>query len=104
MSAAEASDGATGEGGALSGAVDLGGIEGEAGQGEPGERDGGIATPALALEIPAFLELTELVVLDVPARTVGLVGGEAGGPGAGTDQRERWLRVRRGGGWRISRW
>ena len=91
MGASEASDGAAGEGGPMAGAVELGGIEGKAGQSEPRQGDGGIPAPALAFEIPAFFELTELVVLDVPARTVGLVGGEARRPGTGTDQRERRL-------------
>ena len=104
MSPAEASDGAVGEGGAGTGTVDLGGIEGEAGEGEPSQGDGGVAAPALPLEIPAFLELAELVVLDVPAGSVGLVGSEAGRPGAGADQGERWLRCRRVGRWRVGGW
>lgn len=95
--ASEATDSATGAGGALSGAAELGGIEGEARQGEPSEGDGGIAALALALEIPALLEFAVLVVLDVPVGTIRLVGSEAGHPGACNDQRERRLWVRRVG-------
>jgi len=59
------------------GTVDLSSGDGQAGQGEVAARGGAIAAPALLLQPPALLEFAVRVILAVPARPLGLQGGEA---------------------------
>src|SRR5262249_33807773 len=82
---AQATDRALGQ--ALPGeqAIDLGGVEGQAGQGEAAVGDGAIAPPALLLQAPALLELAVGVVLDMPTRAEGLDRIVAAWPGACAD-------------------
>ncbi len=78
------------------GAGDLGGVEGQAGQGEVAARGGAIAAPPLLLQPPALLEFAVRVILTVPARPIRLQGGEAVRPGAGADQAAEQRRAGRG--------
>ncbi len=59
------------------GAVDLGSVDGQAGQGEVAAHGGAIAPPALLLQSPALLEFAVRVILDVPAGPIRLQGGKA---------------------------
>src|SRR5437868_15551791 len=52
-------------------AIDLGGIEGQAGQGRAPQRRREIASPALLLEPRALFEFAIGIILYVPAWTIG---------------------------------
>src|SRR5207302_3566260 len=52
-------------------AIDLGRIEGQAGQGRAPQRRREIASPALLLEPPALFEFAIGIILNVPAWTIG---------------------------------
>ena len=72
MHTAQAADALPGQPLPGAGTGDLGDIEGQAGQGEVAARGGAVAAPALLLQPPALLEFAVCVILDVPARPIGL--------------------------------
>ena len=64
-------------------AVDLGGVESQTRQRRAAQRSREIASPALLLEPPAFLEFAIDIIFNVPAGPEGLQGGKAIPEGAG---------------------
>src|SRR2546425_109892 len=65
-------------------AIDLGGIEGQAGQSRASQRRCEIASPALLLEPPALFEFAIRIILNVPAWTKRLQSRKAIGEAACT--------------------